>query len=249
MEHVFPLHLITFDYNRSSIETWPRALTRILKTGVPEPSLPKSGSQSNHTKEYSLLQKTAVPAPKMGVQQCKSAVSESSVTDQFWWFIMKSPIIKQHLRMQWPCDRCQKCVRHVQVWLHQLRNCVILIIDNKDIHGQHKSMTFSRRWCSRGEVPTSDKNFHQRFFFRQYCRQINIFWAKFIIYLHFVTMETTSTNPGRLITSLNPPIRWITWFGVSFGKQVCRMYPQCSNQIGQYAIVIPPIVRYCFSIF
>ena len=45
-----------------------RALTRILKTGVPEPSLPKSGS---HTK-------VGVPAQKMGVLDCKSAVSESS---------------------------------------------------------------------------------------------------------------------------------------------------------------------------
>ena len=49
-----------------------RALTRILKTGVPEPSLPKSVSPTIH------LQKIGVPAPKMGVQDCKSAVNESS---------------------------------------------------------------------------------------------------------------------------------------------------------------------------
>ena len=35
-----------------------RALTRILKTGVPELSFP------NHTKEYSLLEKIGVPAKK-----------------------------------------------------------------------------------------------------------------------------------------------------------------------------------------
>ena len=33
-------------------------------------------------------------------------------------------------------------------------------------------------------------------------------------------------------------------FGGTFGKQVCRLHPQCSNQIGQYAIVMPPILRY-----
>ena len=104
-------------------------------------------------------------------------------------------------------------------------------------------------WLSRGDVPTPDKNFHQRFFFSaNSCHQINIFCAKFIISLHFATMATASTNPGRLITSLNPPIERITWFEDTFGKLVCRMYPQCSNQIGQYAIVIPSIVRYCFSI-
>ena len=54
-----------------------RALTRILKTGVPEPSLPKKW-ESHNTKEYSLLQKIGVPAPKMGVQNCKSSVSENS---------------------------------------------------------------------------------------------------------------------------------------------------------------------------
>ena len=55
-----------------------RALTRISKTGVPESSLPKKW-ESHNAKEYSLLQKMGVPAPKVGVQDCKSAVSESSV--------------------------------------------------------------------------------------------------------------------------------------------------------------------------
>ena len=31
----------------------------------------------------------------------------------------------------------------------------------------------------------------------------------------------------------------------AFSKQVCHMCPQCSNQIGQYAIVMPPVGRYC----
>ena len=51
----------------------------------------------------------------------------------------------------------------------------------------------------------------------------------------------------RLITSLNQPIGRITWIGDAFGKQVCRMHPQCSNQIGQYGIVMPPIVRYLLA--
>ena len=34
--------------------------------------------ESHNTKEYSLLQKIGVPAPKMGVQNCKLSVSESS---------------------------------------------------------------------------------------------------------------------------------------------------------------------------
>ena len=31
----------------------------------------------------------------------------------------------------------------------------------------------------------------------------------------------------------------------AFGKQVCHMYPQCSNQIGQYEIVMPSVGRNC----
>ena len=46
-----------------ALYTKNRALTRILKTGVPEPSLPNDG-ESCHTKEYSLLQKIGVPAQK-----------------------------------------------------------------------------------------------------------------------------------------------------------------------------------------
>ena len=34
--------------------------------------------ESHHTKEYSLLKKIGVPASKIGVQDCKSPVSESS---------------------------------------------------------------------------------------------------------------------------------------------------------------------------
>ena len=34
--------------------------------------------ESHNTKEYSILQKKGVPAPKMGVQNCKLSVSESS---------------------------------------------------------------------------------------------------------------------------------------------------------------------------
>ena len=54
-----------------------RALTRIFKTGVPEPSLPKSGSPTIQEKIAS-LKKIGVPAPNMGVQNCKLSVSESS---------------------------------------------------------------------------------------------------------------------------------------------------------------------------
>ena len=53
-----------------------RALTRILKTGVPEPSLPKSGSPTIQKNIASL--KNGSSSTKMGVQDCKSAVSESS---------------------------------------------------------------------------------------------------------------------------------------------------------------------------
>ena len=54
-----------------------RALTRILKTGVPDHSCQKVEVPTY--KEYNPLQKIGVPAPKMGVQDCKSAVRESSV--------------------------------------------------------------------------------------------------------------------------------------------------------------------------
>ena len=56
--------------------------TTLLPTGVLRVLFAKRW-ESHHTKEYSpeysLLQKIGVPAPKMGVQDCKSAVSESSV--------------------------------------------------------------------------------------------------------------------------------------------------------------------------
>ena len=48
----------------------------------------------------------------------------------------------------------------------------------------------------------------------------------------------------RLIIRLYEPIGRITWLCGAFGKQVYRIYPQCSNQIGQYAIRIPPVGRY-----
>ena len=50
----------------------------ILKAGVPEPSLPKNGSptiQKNIT-----FKKIGVQASKVGVQVCKSAVRESSIS-------------------------------------------------------------------------------------------------------------------------------------------------------------------------
>ena len=53
-----------------------RAVTRILKTGVVEPSLPKCGSPTIQKNIAS--SKIGVPAPKMGVQNCKAAVCESS---------------------------------------------------------------------------------------------------------------------------------------------------------------------------
>ena len=55
-------------------------LTRILKTGVPEPSLPKSGSPTIQKNIASFKKKES---PKMGVQDCKSAVSESSKNTAF----------------------------------------------------------------------------------------------------------------------------------------------------------------------
>ena len=72
---------------------------------------------------------------------------------------------------------------------------------------------------------------------------------------HYVTKTYSETFPPwsdqkgsfndawwrRLITSLNQLIRRITWFSNTFGKQVCCMHPQCSNQIGQYAKVMPHI--------
>ena len=55
-----------------------RALTRILKTGVPDPFLPKSGSPTIQ-KNTDSLKKIGVPAPKLEFEQyCKLAVSESS---------------------------------------------------------------------------------------------------------------------------------------------------------------------------
>ena len=55
-----------------------RALTRILKTGVPESSLPKSGSPTIQKNIHvASFKKAEVPAQKMGVQDCKLAVSES----------------------------------------------------------------------------------------------------------------------------------------------------------------------------
>ena len=53
----------------------------------------------------------------------------------------------------------------------------------------------------------------------------------------------------RSITSLNRPIERITWSDDAIGKQVCRTHPQCSNQIGRYAIVMPPNgkILSCFS--
>ena len=62
---------------RQRVNICPRALTKILKTGVPEPSLPKRGSPTIQ-KIIASFKKIGVPAPKMGVQDCKSAVSESS---------------------------------------------------------------------------------------------------------------------------------------------------------------------------
>ena len=41
--------------------------------------------------------------------------------------------------------------------------------------------------------------------------------------------------------STNPANHMI---GDAFGKQVCHMYPQSSNQIGQYVIVMPPVGIY-----
>ena len=35
--------------------------------------------RAHHTKEYSLFQKIGIPARTMGIQDCKSALSESSV--------------------------------------------------------------------------------------------------------------------------------------------------------------------------
>ena len=37
-------------------------------------------------------------------------------------------------------------------------------------------------------------------------------------------------------TILNQPIGRITWLCDAYGKQICHMYPQCSNQTGQYLI-------------
>ena len=47
----------------------------ILQREVLEPYLPKYRSP---TLQINILQKVGDPAPKMGVQDCKSAVSESS---------------------------------------------------------------------------------------------------------------------------------------------------------------------------
>ena len=44
----------------------------------------------------------------------------------------------------------------------------------------------------------------------------------------------------KKVTSLNQPNGRITGFDDAISKQVCRMFPQCSNQIGQYAIAMPP---------
>ena len=55
----------------------PRALTRILKTGVPEPYLPKSGSPTIQ-KNIASFKKLESQHQKMGVQNCKLSVSESS---------------------------------------------------------------------------------------------------------------------------------------------------------------------------
>ena len=38
----------------------------------------------------------------------------------------------------------------------------------------------------------------------------------------------------QLIACLNQPIGQNTLFGDALGKRVCHMYPQSSNQIGQY---------------
>ena len=66
-----------------SIGWTTRALTRILKTGVRELFFAKKW-ESHHTKEHSLFQKIGHPVPKMGVQDCKSAVSESSGPHYKW---------------------------------------------------------------------------------------------------------------------------------------------------------------------
>ena len=68
------MSLTVFSHCDLDLRSQVRALTRILKTGVPEPSLSISGSP----KRIWPPSKTEVSAPKMGVLDCKSAVSESS---------------------------------------------------------------------------------------------------------------------------------------------------------------------------
>ena len=86
-----------------------RALTRILKTGVPEPDLPKSGS-THHTKEYSPFQKIGVPAPKKGVQDCKSAVSESSALccDSFFSADTRPGLVPKHIARRNELEKKEK---------------------------------------------------------------------------------------------------------------------------------------------
>ena len=77
-----------------------RALTRILKTGVPEPSLPKSGSPTIQN-NIACFKKIGVPAPNMGVQNCKSSVSESSGKDKIVKdFIILNQVVSEKTLMK-----------------------------------------------------------------------------------------------------------------------------------------------------
>ena len=81
-----------------------------------------------HTKEFSLLQKMRVPAPKLGVKDCQSAVSESSDDAMFLHFFVSS----QLMGAQWLSGRVLEPRLRGRGFEPHRRHCVMSL--NKNIN-------------------------------------------------------------------------------------------------------------------
>ena len=62
----------------------------------------------------------------------------------------------------------------------------------------------------------------------------NILCTKTFSTWHFHSSAFSDTWWRSLLTRLNQPIMQITWLYDAFGKQICHIYPQCSNQTVKY---------------